>query len=47
MYYNLLLFFLFGYRETPPVVSYSKNVFGITVAIVFVVWKKLFYKKYF
>jgi len=25
----------------------SKSVFGIAVAVVVVVWKKLFYKKYF
>ena len=26
---------------------YIKSVFGIVVAVVVVVWKKLFYKKYF
>jgi len=29
------------------VVSWIESVFGIAVAIVVVVWKKLFYKKYF
>jgi hypothetical protein len=27
--------------------AWSKSVFGIAVAVVVVVWKKLFYKKYF
>ena len=27
--------------------AWTKSVFGIAVAVVVVVWKKLFYKKYF
>jgi len=28
-------------------INYPKSVFGIAVTVVVVIWKKLFYKKYF
>jgi len=35
------------FAAAPPKKKHTYSVFGIAVAVMVVIWKKLFYKKYF